>query len=116
MAAFPELFFSLTLQCTLILLVTRYLTAVQNCHRTVDQLWAGAHSVILILCLLGTLLPHLRLCLVLWPDSSNTVFTLYSDERFVRALFWVWLTGVAVLSCGIGLSLLRTTLLIRSAV
>ncbi len=63
---FPELFVSLTLQCSLVLLVAWILARRAVSSAAADRIWAHAHVLILVLCLVGGFLPHFR---ILQPDS-----------------------------------------------
>jgi Zn-dependent protease with chaperone function len=113
MDAFPELLFSLTVQCTILLLAARFLVSRQTSHEEMDSLWSSCHAAILLLCVLGVSFPHLRLWTEEFYYASASAVAFGS---WPRVLFVVWVSGVIVLSTGIVASLIRTTLLVRNSV
>lgn len=111
---FPETFVSLTLQCSVVLLVALFLARRTHSSAAADRIWAHSHVLVLILCLMGALLPHFR---ILQPDkvlkalgqiASGAMF-----QTFFRTVGVVWIIGVVVLSAGTLISLIQTHSLVR---
>ncbi len=111
---FPELFVSLTLQCSLVLLVAWILARRAVSSAAADRIWAHAHVLILVLCLVGGFLPHFR---VLQPDSVLIMLGQIAAtswfQIFFRTIGSLWLAGVVVLSIGTMVSLVRTHQLVQ---
>lgn len=111
---FPETFISLTLQCSVVLLVAMFLTRRANSSAAADRIWAQSHVLVLVLCLIGILLPHFR---ILQPDkvlmalgqiASGAMF-----QTFFRTVGVVWIIGVIVLGAATLISLIKTHALVR---
>jgi bla regulator protein BlaR1 len=112
--AFPELFVSLTVQCSVVLIVALMLARRTKSSLAADRLWAFAHFLILMLCLAGTLLPHFR---ILQPDFVLLSLGQIASSSFFQKCFavvgMIWISGVVLLSLATMASLLSTHQLIR---
>lgn len=114
---FSELFFSLGLQCSLLLLTTRWLSSRQNDCRLSDQLWNSCHIIILLSTVAGLLLPHLRILPhTFWPATLVATKQMVAESFFWRTIFVCWSTGALVLTAGLTISLVRTSRIIRGAI
>lgn len=111
---FPELFVSLTLQCSLVLLVAWMLARSADSSAAADRVWAYAHVLILVLCLVGGFLPHFR---ILQPDSVLITLGQIASTRLFQIFFqtvgYAWLAGVVLLSVATLASLVRTHRLVQ---
>ncbi|MFN9720779.1 MAG: M56 family metallopeptidase [Planctomycetota bacterium] len=111
---FPELFISLTLQCSLVLLMAWMLTRRAASSAAADRIWAQAHVLILVLCLMGGFLPHLR---ILQPDFVLILLGQIASSGWFRVFFqtigYVWVAGVLLLSLITLASIIRTHRLVR---
>jgi bla regulator protein blaR1 len=112
--AFPELLLSLTIQSTLVLLVTFWLARRASRSDLADLLWSRSHVCILLLSLAGLTLPHLRLVQAdRAVDLLTTVAASHGFERFAAVVSGIWLFGVLLLSVSTLWSLWKTTRLVK---
>lgn len=97
MNSFLEILCSLSLQVTLLLLLTGWLARRQSDCRDSERLWVGCHRAILILIAAGFLLPHPRLIpALLWPSATMTQAEISHPNDLATGLFLVWVAGAAV--------------------
>lgn len=115
-SGFLELLLSLTVQCSLILVIASLLARHAMTSDAADRLLSRGHAYILLLCLAAFLLPHVRL---LHPDAMVTVLNSQTGESIFRSaepwISVIWLSGVVCLSLITVWSLCRTTILVRNA-
>ena len=112
---FPELLVSLTVQTTLLLIVTQFLAKRESDVASEEDLFTVCHSVILVLCLCGCLLPHLRIIpQSVWPSHVLQV-TAESVNRVAVLLMVIWGCGAVVLTLSTVLACLRASLLVQSS-
>lgn len=114
--AFPELLVSLTIQCTLLLCVTRFLVKRTRTSEAADDLWSFCHLMILLLSLAGVLLPHARL----FRGASllslcHKATALPVPQSLWMVLFWIWIAVAGTLAVNLLRSLIEISLLLRSA-
>ncbi len=109
-----EILFSLTLQSTLLLLITRWLAGQQSDCRVRDRLWSSCHLLILCASLTGLLLPHFRIMPEpAWP-ARWLGMPVSPDGWWVwKVVVWVWLSGVLILFASVTTSLIHAGRLIR---
>ena len=105
--SFPELFVSLSLQTTVLLLVTQWLTAVHCDCRMIDRLWRSCHLLILLLCGLGCFFPHFRLLpRAVWPTELIT-FATPAVAYWVPMLFGIWCGGCVLMAMAVTASFIQ---------
>lgn len=113
---FPELLLSLTLQCTLVLVVTLVLASRASTSDVADRIWSRGHIYVLLLCLAALLFPHVRL---IQTDGMMAMIGEIAHSATFGSIFAIlfraWMVGAAVLVITTLWSLVRTTLLVRSA-
>ncbi|MEJ7594328.1 MAG: hypothetical protein WKF77_22560 [Planctomycetaceae bacterium] len=113
---FPELLVSLTIQCTLLMFITRVLVRRTQASAAADHLWSFCHLMILLLSLAGVLLPHARL---FRGDSflslchQATAFPV--PQSFWTAVFWIWILAASSHAGNLMRSLFQISLLLRRA-
>jgi bla regulator protein BlaR1 len=112
----PELIVSLCLQCTVVLLITRWLALRARFSTEADSIWGHGHLATLVICVAGVAMPHVRL---LQHDQSLQILNTIAQSGLFRVLFsvfvLVWLTGVVLLSIGTVLSLIQTDRIVLRA-
>ncbi len=102
--SFPELFVSLTIQATVLLLITHWLTSWHRDCRMVDRLWSSCHLLILLLSGLGCFLPHFRLLpRAIWPTEVIS-FATTAAPSWVPVLFGVWCSGSVLIAMAVACS------------
>ena len=116
-AVFPELLISLTMQCTLLLFVARFLVKRTQASEAADHLWSCCHLMILLLSLAGVLLPHARL----FQGASilrlcHQATALPVSQSLWMGVFWLWIFVAAALTVNMLRSLIQISLLVRRAV
>ena len=113
--AFPELLVSLTIQCTVLLFVTRVLVRRMQASAAADQLWSCCHLLILLLSLAGVLLPHARLFRgVSLLSLCHKATALPVPQSMWIAVFWIWILVASTLVANLLRSLFQISLLLRS--
>lgn len=115
MAAFPELLVSLTIQCTVLLLITHFLVLRTRTSIAADQLWSCCHLLILLLSLAGVLLPHVRLFrseLLLNLCHMATAFPVI--QSFWSIVFWIWFSVALGMTANMLRSLVQISLMLRT--
>ena len=116
MSAFPEIMVSLTIQCTFVLLLTRFLVRRAGNSIAADRLWSCGHLMILLLSLAGVLLPHPRLFRsesLLDLCHKATMFPI--SQSFWTTVFWTWISVAFVLTVNLLRSLTQISLMLRNA-
>ena len=112
-SAFPEFFLSLTIQCTVVLLISLRLTRRCNSSESADKLWGICHIVVLALVATGVLLPHVRL---LHTGDDDILLASFAASHVTKAcssvLRFLWITGILVLAFRTIWSLVTTSRLI----
>jgi bla regulator protein BlaR1 len=108
---FAELFVSLTLQCTILLTVTLFMTRWQKNHQTRDLLWSSCHAMILLLCAIGLLLPHLRL----WVINGRLTQILTAASGWSALIMVIWSVGALLMTAGITMALIQSSRLVMSS-
>lgn len=115
-SGFPELLVSLSIQCTLLLLVARTLQARNGLRDSADQIWSWCHLLILLLTFVGAFLPHVRLLRSeLLLDVCHRATTSPILQQFWTAIFWLWLLVAAALTVNLLRSLIQVSLMLRNA-
>lgn len=109
-----ELLISLTLQCTLLLLVTHVLTSGAVDSTAADRLWGRCHFYVLLLCLAGVFLPHLRPFdgTALLPFTRRVAQS-HECRQFVVVVHFAWLAGALLLGLRMTWYIIWMTLQIR---
>ena len=116
MSAFPEIMVSLTIQCTFVLLLTRFLVRRAENSIAADRLWSCGHLMILLLSLAGVLLPHPRLFRsesLLHLCHKATMFPI--SQALWTIVFWTWISVALVLTFNLLRSLTQISLMLRNA-
>ena len=112
-SAFLEVALSLTVQCTVVLLICLWLTRRCNSSESADRLWGICHVIVLMLVAAGVFLPHIRLVhtgdddiLLARIAASTVVRTGSSTLRFL------WIAGASLMAFRTIWSLVTTSLLV----
>lgn len=114
-SAFPEFFLSLTIQCTVVLLISLRLAGKCNSSESADRLWGICHSVVLILVATGVLLPHVRLLHSADDDILLASFAASNLTKTCSSLLrLIWITGASVLAFRTMWSLIMTSRLVST--
>lgn len=112
-AAFLEIFVSLTIQCTVILLISLRLTRTCSSSESADKLWGICHVVVLMLVASGILLPHVRL---LHSGDEDILLASFAASNLTKTcsslLRFLWITGASVLAFRTIWSLIATSRLV----
>ncbi len=110
---FMEAFLSLTIQCTVVLLICLWLTRRCNSSESADKLWGICHVIVLTLVAAGVLLPHIRL---LHTGDDGLLLARIAASTLVRTgastLRFLWIAGASVLAFRTIWSLVTTSLLV----
>lgn len=112
-SAFLEVALSLTIQCTVVLLICLWLTRKCNSSESADKLWGICHVIVLMLVATGTFLPHIRL---LHTGDDDILLARFAASTVVRTtssiLRFLWFAGALVLAFRTIWSLVTTSLLV----
>ena len=112
-SAFPEFFLSLSIQCTVILLISLRLTRKCSSSESADKLWGICHIAVLLLLATGVLLPHVRL---LHSGKDDILLASFAaselTKTFASLLRFLWITGASVLAFRTVWSLITTSRLV----
>jgi hypothetical protein len=112
-SAFPEFFLSLSIQCTVILLISLRLTRKCSSSESADKLWGICHIAVLLLVATGVLLPHVRL---LHSGKDDILLASFAaselTKTFASLLRFLWITGASVLAFRTVWSLITTSRLV----
>ena len=115
-SGFSELLVSLTIQCTLLLLTTRFLVTRTRIADAPDRLWSWCHLLILLMSLVGMLLPHARLfrneALLNICHQATASPAL---QKFWTGVFWLWCLVAAALVVNMHRSLIQTSRMLHNA-
>ncbi len=94
---FLELLISLTLQSSVVIAVTYWLCRLVETPRVQCRLWNLCFVMLLMMCVMGALLPHLRIFHPWSGLAPSTVATLAMTEGVLgRGLLWLWGVGAAL--------------------
>lgn len=114
--AFAEFWFSMALQCTLLLALVTWLTRREQSSLVRDGLWSSGYFLILLLWGIGFLFPHVRLVPDLGIVDSVPRQSSYGIVRYaIHLVGIIWGAGVVLLLSGLILSLLQAGRIVRSA-
>ena len=112
-SAFPEFFLSLTIQCTVVLLISLRLTRKCSSSESADRLWGICHVAVLVLVATGVLLPHVRL---LHSGDDDILLASFAASNLTKTcsslLRFLWMTGASVLAFRTVWSLITTSRLV----
>ena len=112
-SAFLEVALSLTIQCTVVLLICLWLTRKCNSSESADKLWGLCHVIVLLLVATGVFLPHIRL---LHTGDDDMFLARIAASSLVRTgsstLRFLWFAGASVLAFRTIWSLVTTSLLV----
>ncbi|MEX0726170.1 MAG: M56 family metallopeptidase [Planctomycetaceae bacterium] len=91
---FLELFISLSLQATLVVVATYWIGHWTENERTKCGLWTACYILLLLLVVCGVFLPHVRLLQPMRPLTRPTAFEIVTLEtQLGRFLLYGWLIG-----------------------
>jgi len=114
-AQFLELIISLTFQAAIVVMVTQGLCQLLQDARTESRLWTAGFVVLLLLAVVASFLPHLRMLHPWRTMATTTAMHVAVMERNIgRAVFLIWFIGAAVSGALTVRSALRTTRFIKS--
>jgi len=112
-SSFLETALSLTIQCTVVLLICLWLSRKCKSSESADQLWGICHVIVLMLVASGVFLPHIRL---LHTGEDDFLLARIAASTVVRTgssmLRFLWMAGASVLAFRTIWSLITTSLLI----
>ncbi len=112
----PELIVSLSIQCTVMLLITRGLALRARNSTEADRIWGHGQLATLVICVAGLVIPHIRL---LQHDQSLMLLHTIAQSGTFRMLFssfvFVWIAGVILLLLRTMMSLIQTDRIVRRA-
>lgn len=111
LSAFLESAVSLSLQVTLLVLITAWLARCTQRDLTGDRLWQACYVLILLLAVATFALPHLRLFpSFLALSGANREAALNVQAKLGLGVLWLWMAGMVI---GVGALILSTLLIHR---
>lgn len=112
-SVFLEVFLSLTFQCTVVLLISLWMTRKCSSSESADKLWGTCHVIVLVLVAAGVFLPHIRL---LRTGDSDVLLARIAASNLTRTatsvLRFLWITGAFVLAFRTIWSLITTSIVV----
>lgn len=112
-SAFLEVALSLTIQCTVTLVICLWLTRKCKSSESADKLWGLCHLILLIQVASGVFLPHIRL---LHTGDDDILLARIAGASFVRTgsslLRFLWIAGASMLAFRTIWSLVTTSILV----
>lgn len=108
---------SVTLQSSLLLMLTGWLTDRQPDCRICDRLWNRCHTLILLLTVAALLMPHFRILpYPLWPSAWTRTVGWLDPFPAAKNFLAAWLIGVLLAAIRLAASICITDRIIRNAV